>query len=280
MNLESSEYDYYSEEEDEAEQEAEKMTDTKAKEKSTGLSKEAEQKKPSTEERRGDAAQGQSRSVRSRSRHHRGDRKRSRSSKRDRKRDRSHRRDAQPRQTQTELARGKERPSHPADPPRHGPGIRLTPRPMPGDTSGSGGKGGGRVRCPHCHKVLTDQISGQKQHMYMNVYCLRCQLWNKLPAAKQTQENWDKTREQAYQLRAKREQQDQRDAEAEVMRSTRSVARSSRRSKSSAPLPQPIPVKSPSPSDPDKESPEETVPKPRKKQARTASGRNVIINIA
>ena len=269
MDLDSSDDETVSQSGDEAGMTA-KKTNTGE---STRSPFDAMEKKPSRDRNRERTASPRSRSRRGRSSRRREEKERKKSRSRTERKEKHKRRS----EKKTEETRRTEQPPEPAVPPKQAPAVRLTPKRPPEEKTR---KGAGRVQCPHCKKSLTtDQISGQKQHMYMNLYCLRCQFWNKLPEAKKTQAYWDKTYEQATLLRAKREQQDQREAEAETQRSTRSVASSSHRSKSAVPLPPPIPVRTPSPSDAE-ESPEEKAVKPRKKTARAGSGRSVIINIA
>ena len=133
-----------------------------------------------------------------------------------------------------------------------------------------------KVKCPHCGKKLTAQESGQKLHMYLNLYCIRCQLWQKLPEANRTQEMWAKV------LCAQRAKQDQRDAEAAAVAPTRSQSSRVRKAKSS--LPKALPVDPPSPSGGDTGSdpsePEKPVCKSKKAKNRSSgSGRQVTINI-
>ncbi|CAL1165185.1 unnamed protein product [Cladocopium goreaui] len=256
MDLDSSDDETVSQSGDEAGMTA-KKTNTGE---STRSPFDAMEKKPSRDRNRERTASPRSRSRRGRSSRRREEKERKKSRSRTERKEKHKRRS----EKKTEETRRTEQPPEPAVPPKQAPAVRLTPKRPPEEKTR---KGAGRVQCPHCKKSLTtDQISGQKQHMYMNLYCLRCQFWNKLPEAKKTQAYWDKTYEQATLLRAKREQQDQREAEAETQRSTRSVASSSHRSKSAVPLPPPIPVRTPSPSDAE-ESPEEKAVKPRKKTA-------------
>ena len=174
---------------------------------------------------------------------------------------------------------GSQRPVSPPGKPPEGSGVDLRPARR---SEGEEGTWAPKVKCPHCGKKLTAHESGQKLHMYLNLYCLRCQLWQKLPEANRTQDNWEKTLAQAKRLCAERAKQDQRDAEAAAVAPTRSQASCVRKSKSS--LPKALPVDPPSPSGGDTESepsePEKPVGKAKKAKNRSSgSGRQVTINI-
>ena len=172
---------------------------------------------------------------------------------------------------------GKEQPMEPAEPPRSQRVQLRSAKPQR-----EGVVYGQQVKCPHCQKKLTSQVSGQKLHMYLNLYCLRCQMWNQLPQKKKTHEEWERTLERAQALRAKREEQDQREAEAVAQASKRSLSKKKElKPKPSKSLPAPVPLESSSGSGGDEE-PEPAPAASSKKTNRhsTGSGRNVIINIA
>ena len=168
---------------------------------------------------------------------------------------------------------GKERPMEPARPPRAGQ-VQLTSAKPERDWGY-----GKQVACPHCRKKLTSQVSGQKQHMVLNVYCLRCQRWNMLPDKNKTPEEWERTLERAQMLRAKREQ-DQREAEAEAQVSKGYPSKQNApKSKPAKSLPAPVPIESPSGSGEEPE-PAPAASSKKKKTRSSGSGRQVIINIA
>ena len=176
-----------------------------------------------------------------------------------------------------EKAPGKERPMEPAEPPRS-QRVQLRSAKPQREVVGYGQQ----VKCPHCQKKLTSQVSGQKLHMYLNIYCLRCQMWNQLPEKKKTHEEWERTLERAQAVRLKREEQDQREAEMDAEASKRSLSKKKQlKPKQSKSLPAPVPLESPSGSGGDEEpEPAPAASSKKPKTLSTGSGRNVIINIA
>ncbi|CAL1140784.1 unnamed protein product [Cladocopium goreaui] len=139
--------------------------------------------------------------------------------------------------------KGSKRPVSPPGKPPEGAAVDLRPARRAETDAGTVAP---KVKCPHCGKKLTAQESGQKFHMYLNLYCIRCQLWQKLPEGNRTQAMWENTLQQAKVICAQRAKQDQRDAEAAAVAPTRSQASRVRKAKPS--LPKALPLDPPSPS--------------------------------
>lgn len=225
-------------------------------------------KRPSKSKGGRSASRERDRPRRSRSHGERKRRSHSRSGReKERKEDKERKERREKAEPEEKRSKGSERPPSPRGKPPKRSDVQLV------EAGGSKGADAGtwtsKVRCRHCRKMLTSHESGQKMHMYLNLYCIRCQLWNKLPEANRTDEQWHKTLEQAQAICAERKTKDQRDAEAEVMAPTRSHSSSARKSKWSQA--KALPLNPPSPSGGDTESEPSEKPRGKSKKAKARS---------